>query len=571
MEPLDYLKIVQRHWKVAAGVIIVALVAVFVFSPDSSKVYEAEHVLLRDQLSSSGGNEDSLSSTDNVEVVANHMVRTGEVPARVAEQLGFEGTPEELVADVTAVGDVALGTVTITAAADNREDAALLVNTFGDQLLAFLDQREANQLQADLEEARAEEQQLQSQIRALAPRIQAGGPDGVLAQAEADALANQISALDTEQRESHGTRYVTLERATAGTARLQDDFVAGASRAQRMVLAGIVAALLAFGVAIMLDRSDQRLHTKQEAERQFGLPVLTEVPLLPVRARHRAAVHSYQNDPRMAEAYRSLRTALLLFRDRLPLELEAAELAGSHHGKHSSAARQIIVVTSPDAGDGKSTTAANLAMAYAEAGQRVLLVQWDLWRPLPARVLGADDGPGVAEFLEAGTAPLVRFVQETSIPGLQLVAAGRTGHQPGGQLDSELRLLEEARSLADVVIVDTAPILSASVTRELVSMADVVVLTCRAGRTSSPAAQRCAELLERLGAPTLGVVLVGVPTGPFTDYYGAPATNGRGARARGSVLDRRGDYQPVSSAEHGQASGRRHYRYEAPGRDDGYQ
>ena len=152
-------------------------------------------------------------------------------------------------------------------------------------------------------------------------------------------------------------------------------------------------------------------------------------------------------------------------------------------------------------------------MAYAESGQSVLLVNWDLWRPIPARVFDAEDAPGVSEFLEAGNASLVHYVHSTSVPGLHLVPAGKLGHQPGAQLDAELRLLEEARSLADVVIIDTAPLLAASVTRELVTMADVVVLASRAGRTTSPAAERTAELLERLGAPTLGVVLVGVPDG----------------------------------------------------------
>ena len=122
------------------------------------------------------------------------------------------------------------------------------------------------------------------------------------------------------------------------------------------------------------------------------------------------------------------------------------------------------------------------------------------------------------------------------MPGLHLVPAGKLGHQPGAQLDAELRLLEEARSLADVVIIDTAPLLAASVTRELVTMADVVVLTSRAGRTTSPAAERTAELLERLGAPTLGVVLVGLPTGMFSDYYGNPPS--RTDRLRNSVLGR---------------------------------
>jgi capsular exopolysaccharide synthesis family protein len=564
MEPLDYLKIVQRHWKVAAGLIAVALVLVYLFSPDNSAaIYEADHVVVRDQASG----EEGEASTDNVQLVASHMVNKGDVPRMAAEALAYEGTPEELVAEaeITATGDITLNTVTITATSDDPEQAAVFANAFGEQLVRFLNQRQENQRQAQIQANTETEDRLRQEMATLCP----SGPEvcdptnRLQYEDNAAELATMTVAAPT------GTRYVSLQPSTRGS--LQDDFVGGASRTQRMLLAGIVAALLAFGVAIMLDRSDQRLHTKAEAERQFGLPVLTEVPLLPVRARHRAAVYSYQNDPRIAEAYRSLRTALLLFRDRLPLELEAAELAGNHHGKHTGLGRQVVVVTSPDAGDGKSTTATNLAMAYAEAGQRVLLVQWDLWRPLPARVLDAEDGPGVAEFLEAGTAPLVRFVQDTSIPGLQIVPAGRTGHQPGGQLDSELRLLEEARSLADVVIVDTAPILSASVTRELVSMADVVIIASRSGRTASPAAQRCAELLERLGAPTLGVVLVGVPTGPFTDYYGAPASNGRGARARGSVLDRGGDYQPVPTGEHGSASSRRHYRYEGPEQGNGYE
>ncbi len=564
MEPLDYLKIVQRHWKVAAGLIVVALVLVYIFSPTQQKIYEADHVVARDQASGDQGQ----AAIDNVQLVANYMVKDGDVPQIAADALGYQGAPTDLATDVDAVGDTTLNTLTITATGDSPEKAAEVANAFGQALVQFLNQRESNERQAQAESAQQQRTQLTQQINQLEQQIAAGSGDVSTLRAESDRLTNQLATME-DPSDQATTRYASLRQASRG--HLQEDFVAGASRSQRMLLAGIVAALLAFGVTIMLDRSDQRLHTKAEAERQFGLPVLTEVPLLPVRARHRAAVFSYQNDARIAEAYRALRTALLLFRDRLPLELEAAELAGNNHGRHSTVPRQIIVVTSPDAGDGKSTTATNLAMAYAEAGQRVLLVQWDLWRPLPARVLDAEDGPGVAEFLEAGTAPLVRFVQDTSIPGLQLVPAGRTGHQPGGQLDSELRLLEEARSLADVVIVDTAPILSASVTRELVSMADVVILACRAGRTASPAAQRCAELLERLGAPTLGVVLVGVPTGPFTDYYGAPASNGRGARARGSVLDRGEDYQPVPTGEHGPGASRRHYRYESPGQDNGYE
>ncbi|MDD9369379.1 MAG: hypothetical protein PV358_04640 [Acidimicrobiales bacterium] len=528
MEPVDYLKVLQRHWKVTAALVVLAVGLIYLVAPaKANEVYGANHTLLRERASS---DEDAGAGADNASVVS-LWASKGEVPARVAEILHYDGPIDELISSVTVTPDPEVNTVDIAATADTPEEAVVIVNTFAEQLLAFIDEGLADERAAATEEADA----LRQEVAELAPIIAAGGPEAETARIEAESLGTRIATLEDT---GATTKWGTLQAATAG--QLQDDFVSGATTGQRMLLAGIVAALLGFGVAIMLDRSDSRLHTKEQAERQFGLPVLAEVPLLPMRLRHRAAVYGYQNDSRLAEAYRSLRTALLLFRDRLPLEVEAAELSGrlqaGRSGAQTATSRQVILVTSPEAGDGKSSTSANLAMAYAEAGQSVLLVQWDLWRPIPAKVFEAEDAPGVSEFLDAGNASLVRFVQSTSVPGLHLVPAGKLGHQPGAQLDAELRLLEEARSLADVVIIDTAPLLAASVTRELVTMADVVVLTSRAGRTTSPAAERTAELLERLGAPTLGVVLVGLPTGMFNDYYGNPPS--RADRLRSSVLGR---------------------------------
>jgi capsular exopolysaccharide synthesis family protein len=526
MEPVDYLKILQRHWKVAVGLILVVVAVVYVVSPGEPKrVYEAQHTLLRDQASA---NEDTVSA-DNPAVVGLWATR-GEVPARVKATLGYEGPVDDLLSTVTVTPDIELGTVELTASESDSDDAVRIVNAFADELLGLIDERDAEAAA----QAQAEIDQLSQRIRELAPVAAGVDQNAVTAQAQVEQANARIAEI---QNESSPTEWVSLQRATSAQA--ESDSVVGATRTQRMLLAGLVAVLLAFGVAIMLDRSDTRLHTKEQAERQLGLPVLAEVPLLSIRARHKAAVHGYESDRRVAEAYRSLRTTLLLFRDRLPLEVEAAELSSQLHGRSGppgSSSRQVIVIASPEAGDGKSSTAANLAMAFAEAGQSVLLVQWDLWRPIPARVLGARDAPGVSEFLAADHGSLAGYVQSTTVDGLHLMPAGELGHQPGAHLDAELRLLEEARRMADIVIIDTAPLLAASVTRELVTIADVVVLTCRVGRTTSPAAERAAELLERLGAPTLGVVLVGVPKGPFNGYYGSPPS--RTDRLRQSVLGR---------------------------------
>jgi capsular exopolysaccharide synthesis family protein len=547
MEPLDYLKILQRHWKVAAGLIAIVLVGVFFLAPSQpAPVYEARHTLLREIASGAEGE----ASADNPQVVA-LWATAGDVPQRVKEDLNYGGPVDDLTNALVATPNIEVSTLELEATADSKDEAVLLVNAFAEQTLTFIEERGIDRAQKVREEAADRISSLNTRIAELDANIATAGgeadPRAQLFVTQRAALAGELAVAYNEQSSAGSpTEWTSLQPATSASK--QAASVVGLTRGKSLVLGAAVSVLLAFGVAIMLDRSDSRLHTKEQAERQFGLPVLAEVPLLSIRARHRAAVFGYQNDNRMAEAYRSLRTALLLFRDRLPLEIEAAELSGRMKGASSSRAngsRQVILVTSPEAGDGKSTTAANLAMAYAEAGQSVLLVNWDLWRPIPARVFDAEDAPGVSEFLEAGNASLVRFVQSTSVPGLHLVPAGKLGHQPGTQLDVELRLLEEARALADVVIVDTAPLLGASVTRELVTMADVVVLASRAGRTTSPAAERTSELLERLGAPTLGVVLVGVPTGLFNDYYGNPPS--RTDRLRTTLG--RSEPSPASHAE----------------------
>jgi Mrp family chromosome partitioning ATPase len=299
-----------------------------------------------------------------------------------------------------------------------------------------------------------------------------------------------------------------------------------------MLLAAAVALLLGFGLAIALDRSDTRLRTRQAAEAHFGLPVLAEIPLFSLPTRHRKLVVSDEPDSIKikAESYRTLRTAIMLYRRRDAAEREA-EASPSYRapvgtmgtvGTVATVApdRSIIMVTSAGPGDGKTTTAANLAVAYAESGRSVLVLSCDLWRSGVARHFGVKLGRGISDILAADDdPPLEEFVRDTSTPGVRVVTAGLAIRRPGGRLLAEQRLIERARGLADIVILDTAPILSAALTRELATMVDAVVVVARVGRTTAGEAERCGDLLDQLGAPALGLVLVGVATTPFSDYF----------------------------------------------------
>ena len=144
------------------------------------------------------------------------------------------------------------------------------------------------------------------------------------------------------------------------------------------------------------------------------------------------------------------------------------------------------------------------------------------------------------------------------------MTAGGGGRGAGGRLHAQQRLIDEARRLADVVILDTAPVLSAALTRELATVVDAVVVVCRVGKTPAGEAERCADLLSQLGAPVLGLALVGVSAPPFYDYFayssprrvrrqvaraqadagvsatGATVTNG-GSHAAGTPVTRQSD------------------------------
>lgn len=505
MEPVDYLKILSKHWKAVAALVVFAAALVYLISPsEASRSYRAKHLLSVGSTSTSG--EEVSMGLDNL-TRAELYVTTGRVPELAAALLGPEDDPpdaDKLAESIEAKGDPESGILTITATDSDPDEAVQIADAFG---LAFIDFVAEEQGVADGDGDGDEAELLDEE--AIILRL--AEIDDQLERETPPSNSVQLRAERTElerRLEGEGSlgpiTYETVTPAQTATA----DAVMFATREQRMALAAGLAFLLGFGVAIVLDRNDSRLRTKDQTEKHFDLPVLAEVPLLPLRDRARAAVVAYEREAGLAEAYRSLRTGLMLFR-------------GSNGKREDDAVeRQVVVVTSAEPGDGKSTTAANLAMAYAEAGHSALILSWDLWRPISPAVFGSVDGPGITDFLEDDGPPLLRYVQDTHIPGVRIVTAGTQSGRPSPRADRMRKLLDEARSLATVVLVDTAPLLSASVTREVATLADAVLIVARVGRTSADAADRCTELLDRIGATALGVVLVGVATGAFADYYG---------------------------------------------------
>jgi capsular exopolysaccharide synthesis family protein len=191
-----------------------------------------------------------------------------------------------------------------------------------------------------------------------------------------------------------------------------------------------------------------------------------------------------------AEAYRTLRTNLLFSSLDRPLH--------------------TLLATSSAPNEGKSTTLANLAVTMAQAEQSVLLVDCDLRRPGLHTLFGLPNDEGLTSaILAQGEGPLP--IQATSVPGLRLLASGPLPPRPADLLGSRRMgaLIERLRGEADIVLFDTPPVVAVTDAAVLAPQVDGVLLVLHAGQTRRDRARESRQILEKVKANIVGVVLNG--------------------------------------------------------------
>ncbi len=179
----------------------------------------------------------------------------------------------------------------------------------------------------------------------------------------------------------------------------------------------------------------------------------------------------------------------------------------------NGAGRQIIVITSPEAGAGKTTVTSNLGVATAETGRRVLLIDADFRRPRLHRVFDMPNSTGLTDLLRLNTpietTPLKSLVQGTKIPGLSLMTSGPTTNSPSTLLYSPrlVEFLERMGREFDVVLIDAPPMLQFADARIMGRYSDGVILVLRAGQTKWEAAMLACQRFDEDRTRVLGTIL----------------------------------------------------------------
>lgn len=270
--------------------------------------------------------------------------------------------------------------------------------------------------------------------------------------------------------------------------------------AQFLGLGGFLGGFVGLVIGYLVEAADRSFRKPEDVIREFGVPIVGHIPFISdTRLKSvpqgtqldRTVVSVHLPRSRPSEAYRSVRTAIYF-----------SPLGGSH---------RLIQVTSPVAGDGKSTLAVNLATSMAQSGKRTLLVESDFRRPKVHKLTGVSNKVGIVDVLR-GTAEVADAVQTTKVPDFFVMPCGARPRDPAEllsrpQYEQLLLLLKDSY---DIVVIDTPPVLAVTDPCSVAPRVDGVVICMRLSRHTRELGRRALEQLRDVGANMAGIVINGV-------------------------------------------------------------
>jgi succinoglycan biosynthesis transport protein ExoP len=265
------------------------------------------------------------------------------------------------------------------------------------------------------------------------------------------------------------------------------------------MLGALIGLMLAAGIVFAIEYFDDTLKTPEDIERIFGIPLIGYIAEMEANSTGNSVYVSSQPRSPISEAFRSLRTNL--------------EFAGVDKPL------RIILVTGAEAGDGKTTIAANLAAIMAQGGKRVVLIDSDLRRPRVHRFFGIQNRVGLTDLFRDGLdlEAVMQQVVSNSMP-ISVITSGSLPPNPAELLGTQKmsQILTKIAKQADVIVIDSPPSV-VSDAQVLAAKSDGVLLVVRPGKTHIGPASATREQLDRAGARILGIVFNRIPRN--RDYY----------------------------------------------------
>lgn len=501
MDLIGYLHVLKRRWYLVLLPFVGALLVAYLTLPDDASTstgprvseYTATATLIA--APSFSGDTDAAINMQTVALFAG----LGEVPQRAAEILAYPDEPQILASTVTIAAMPDTGTLNITSTDQDPTAVAERVNAFARATKEYFKDKESLDAAGRVEQLTRRLDTTTRKLQ-LAQRKATADPENPVLEAKVNAYqaqyTSEFSELSRRNQNLGGEGPVSVLQQGVAIPKAAEGFVAPTSPMSRLAIAGMLGLLLGVALALVVERLDSRMRTREQAEDSYGLPVLSEIPPRPWTWRADREIHSAERPASdTAEAHRSLRSSVLL---------HAEGRAGGGAGRSLT-----LLVTSSQPSEGKTTTVANLAAVMAEAGRSVLVLSLDLRNPRIHEFFGVANDTGMAEVLRGEVTDLDDVVRDTSLRGVRIITSGQRQEHPGALLTAIGSAIAAARDLADVIIIDAPPLLTVTDAVDIGQHVDAVLLTCRLNKTTYGEASAAFRLVTRLGLPAIGLVLVG--------------------------------------------------------------
>jgi non-specific protein-tyrosine kinase len=506
-------------WLIFIGTALVTGTA-FAVSKVLPPTYSAVATLLVQQQASSvqGQQYNDLLQSQQLARTYEKMILTQPVLDQVIAGLGLNATPEDLMKRVSA--KLVRDTVLIQIIAEDRDPqgAQRLANTVAQTFMEQNRRLAVGGLTTQKENVARQIAKLSGEIDTSILTVERlrnlvvsgnGTPQDAV-------LLQQVQTDLNQMQVTYSTMLRTMQEIELSEARAAETLRLIEPAAEPLrpskpnvplnTAAGLLVGLVgSIGLAALLQYADDTVKASDDTSRALGVPVLGVVSQFRTsddRSKDLVTVEA----PRSAasESYRTVRTNVQFSSLDVPV--------GN------------IVITSPQSREGKSTVAANLAVTMAQAGKRVLLVDADLRRPMLHRLFGLSNRHGLTDLLLNDRRAVEDVALDTHVPGLQVLPSGPQPPNPSEALGSRRmrQVLEEMREIADVVILDSPPLLAVADGLVLAATVDAAILVVRSGHTRRTLAQRAKEQLDRVEARLLGVVVNAAPRHAQTEGFYAP-------------------------------------------------
>jgi succinoglycan biosynthesis transport protein ExoP len=469
-----------------------AMVVALLVSLRTTPVYQATtRVLINEAPATKGTDYTSVLTSERTAQTYAQLLTSESVLSSVAMTMSLDLSPAQLkrMILVEPVRDTQLIELKANDTDPNR--ATLILNTLVTQFIRINSVLQGQRFETTKTSLNTQMASLEDRINALTDELEGLGSSSV-----DESKRSRIELSLTQYRQIYSSLLLSFEQVRLAEAQstsslVQVDKATPPSRPIRprtvtnVALAGIIGFLIGAGIIFLIEAFDDTLKGPDDVARHLGLPVLG---LIAKHDKDVKVITAAQPRSPISEAYRSLRTNLQFTSVDYPIN--------------------TLLITSPSPGEGKSSVTANLGIVMAQSGRSVVLIDADLRRPNLHKILELSNRKGISTLFVQPKLSLDGSLQPTAVPNLYVLPAGEVPPNPSELLGSAkmFEIIGRVKDHADLVIIDTPPIMAVTDSAVLAPRVDGVILVVRPGSTNLGAAKQAVEQLRRVGANLLGVV-----------------------------------------------------------------